>query len=154
MKKYDVIDEESFCGRIRVQIGMKYGFIDENGYEVIPCIYNFANIFIDGIAEVNVGGMLNPDSKWGAINVRGEIVIPLKYTYLGVLTDHTGKGYNRVVIKENSKYGLLDYSGKTIVPCEYDGVSDVRSNGKIEYKKGNEHGFMDINGNNKEILPF
>ena len=26
--------------------------------------------------------------------------------------------------------------------------------GRIEYMKRGEHGFMDLNGNNKEILPF
>lgn len=152
--KYDVVDKESYCGRIRVQNGMKYGFIDTNGDEVIPCVYDFAYIFIDGIAEVNIGGMLNTSSRWGAINIYGDTVIPLIYEYLGILHDSSCNGYNRIVFKKNGKYGLLNHIGKVIVPCEYDGLSDVRSNGKIEYKKGSEHGFMDLNGENKEVLPF
>lgn len=60
--------------RASVLHGNKWGYIDETGKEVIPCIYNKAYDF-----QENGLALVCRDDKWGYININGEEVIPLKY---------------------------------------------------------------------------
>lgn len=60
--------------RASVFNGDKWGYIDENGTEIIPCIYNEAYDF-----QENGLALVCRDGKWGYINTNGEEVIPLKY---------------------------------------------------------------------------
>ena len=36
----------------RVKVNNKYGFVDKDGNEVVPCKYNEANDFCEGMARV------------------------------------------------------------------------------------------------------
>lgn len=46
----------------------KYGFVNSQGQEVIPCIYDNVNLFADGLAIVS------KDGKLGALNKSGKTV--------------------------------------------------------------------------------
>lgn len=48
-----------------VQKGGKYGYIDKNGNEVIPCIYEEASPFSEGLAIVKIGGVIGVIDKNG-----------------------------------------------------------------------------------------
>lgn len=139
---YTYADDCFNCGLAKVKRNEKYGFINEYGKEIITCKYDDARIFrFDLCAVANKG-------EWGVINKTEGLIIPFSYDYIGIM------GHDRMCVEKHGKYGLLDYKGKMIVPCEYDGLTDILSDGRIEYMKRGEHGFMDLNGNNKEILPF
>ena len=105
-------------------------------------MYYDSIIFFEQLASTKRNG------KSGVINTNGNIVIDFRYDYCGVM------GKNRICVKQYGKYGLIDYSGNTIAQCIYDGISDIHKGDRIEYKKGNEHGFMDLNGNRIQLLPF
>ena len=64
-------DEE--YGRIAVNKDLKSGFVDFEGNEVIPLIYDLAYEFTDGLSMV-----VNND-KHGFIDIDGNIIIDLKY---------------------------------------------------------------------------
>jgi len=51
----------------------KYGFMDKEGVEVIPCIYDDAGNFEEGIVEVKKNGM------WGIIDKAGRERLPFIY---------------------------------------------------------------------------
>lgn len=51
----------------------KLGFVDKLGKVVIPCRYDDALPFREGLAPVAIGG------KWGFINTSGSLVIPLQF---------------------------------------------------------------------------
>lgn len=51
----------------------KYGFIDINGNEIIPCIYDDCYHFVDGRAIV----VNNKTWKFGYINTNGDTVVPI-----------------------------------------------------------------------------
>ena len=53
----------------------KYGFIDKQGNTVIPCKYDYAGSFSEGLALVVL------KSKWGFIDKQGKIVVPFQYDY-------------------------------------------------------------------------
>ena len=51
----------------------KYGFIDKTGNEVVPCKYDIASDFREGLAIVEMNG------KRGYIDKTGREVTPVKY---------------------------------------------------------------------------
>ena len=57
----------------RVEIGNKWGFIDQTGKVVIPVQFEFALDFSEGLASVTFGG------KAGFIDKTGKMVIPAQF---------------------------------------------------------------------------
>lgn len=51
-----------------------YGFIDKNGKEIIPCNYDVARNFNEGLAAITL------NVKWGFIEKSGREVTPFNYT--------------------------------------------------------------------------
>ncbi|MDR7870803.1 MAG: WG repeat-containing protein [Tissierellaceae bacterium] len=86
----------------------KWGFIDENGEEVIPCIYDFALDFSEGLARVKRGG------KAGYIDKNGEVVIPFVFNDGGSFIEGLAP-----VTNEDGKRGYIDKSGKLVIPYHY-----------------------------------
>ena len=52
-----------------------YGYVDEDGNEIIPCIYTYLTSFKKGICIAKKG-----EDIYGAIDIHNRIVIPFKYT--------------------------------------------------------------------------
>ena len=76
--KYDYIADriiDQHNNRYRVELDNKYGFVNIIGKEVIPCIYDYALSFSEGLASVRLNG------KWGFIDKTGKEVIPCIYDY-------------------------------------------------------------------------
>ena len=116
----------------------KYGFIDKNGKEVIPCKYGYAGGFSEGLALVQM------NDKWGFVDKNGKEVIPCKYDDAWDLSEGLAQ------VKKNGKWGFIDKNGKEVIPCKYDyayafyeGLAAVIMNGKYV--------FIDKNG--KEVIP-
>lgn len=150
LKKYDFINKYTE-GLALVRKGYgdksKFGYIDENNKEVIPCIYDLAWIFSSGRACVHKDGVcfyidktgkqiipqifedgdtfshglaaVKSNGKWGYINPEGEVVVPFIYSSA---SEHNDRGYAAVSIYENysSKYGMLDLRGNMVIPLKYD----------------------------------
>ena len=86
----------------------KWGFIDENGEEVIPCVYDFSYDFSEGLAPVK------RDGKGGYVNRDGEIVIPLIYNSVSSFSEGLA-----AVTNENDFYGYIDREGKLVIPHHF-----------------------------------
>ena len=108
--KYQFIGNIKEYSYTRVKLNGKYGFIDKNGKEVIPCNYDGASIFNEGLAAIKLNG------KWGFIDRDGIEVIPHRYEEVYAF----GEGF--VAIKLNGKWGFIDKSGREVIPCKYDGT--------------------------------
>lgn len=174
--KYDFIDEYSEGMAIVVNNGI-YGFIDENGLEIVaPTKYTHAERFSEGMALVRI------INKFGFVDKTGTEVIPVKYGYassfsegLAFVLDNNGTNQyfidkqGKIILKleheytspgfkdglvnvsTGDKYGCMDKTGKVVIPIKYDNL--------IEFKDGlalvsinNKCGFIDKNG--KEIIPI
>jgi|GEM_PF-727262 tetratricopeptide (TPR) repeat protein len=142
---YDGVHDSTYSfsdGLAAVSLNGKWGYIDQQGHEVIPLKYEQARDFQDGLAAVSI------NSKWGFIDKQGHEVIPLKYDYGGAFFD----GLAGVTL--NSKWGLIDKQGHEVIPFKdgyyveynsigagdfHDGLAWVELNGKfgIIDKKGN-----------------
>jgi len=126
----------------------KWGFCNENKEIIIPCIYEHAKPFQEGLAPVKLNGL------WGAIKYTGEIKIPIIHKQegdvcplqfsegLGIIYNKKGKmGYintegdieikpkfdfagwffeGMAVIESGGKLGFINKKGNIVIPCKYD----------------------------------
>ena len=119
----------------------KYGFVNEEGKEVIPFIYEKATEFQDGFAMV----LDHEQHIRKFIDTNGKIVFTLECD--GAATPEGGL----VGFLKNNKFGVADIAaGKIIVTCEYDEITDIADFGFLLQKK-KKFGIADLEGN--LILP-
>jgi hypothetical protein len=113
----------------------KYGFLDLPGSEIVPCIYNDAYPFREGLAAVC------KDGKWGFVDKTGKEVIPPAYDY--ILSYRYENGLAGVTV--DGKWGLIDKSGQFVLPMEYE---DIRyyENGFFVANKENRAFLIDDSG--------
>ena len=147
-------------GMVAVEYGnllnRKWGFMDENGKEVVPCIYSDVLSFSEGLAAVRVDNKDN--SKWGFIGKDGNEIIPFKYDAVESFSDGLAKV--KIGNEENGKWGYIDKSGKIIISLKYevaksfsDGYAQVGKIDDIGVWGGNiKWGLIDKRGN--FIIPF
>ena len=102
----------------------KFGFINKEGQEVIPCIYNSALNFSEGLAAVLIG------NKWGFINLKNEVVIDFQYqkTTLGFKE-------NLCAVVNDNKMGFIDNEGTNTIKFDYEGTS-LDYEYQIEFNEG------------------
>lgn len=126
LEKYDYYSSQIREGLIVVSVDYKYGYINVNGEEIIPCRYDDAYFFVDGLAVVAKEEGYR--KSYGVINTKGEVVAPFKYCSI----DDFNKGVSIVAVSENNnddvKYGLINTSGEEILPCEYDDIKNFDNN--------------------------
>jgi hypothetical protein len=130
--KYQEFQERSF-GRTGVMFQNKWGFLDENGNEIIPVRYDTVGAFYNDIALVMLNG------KTGLIDRNGKEKIPVVYDLL------TDAGEKLILAVRNDKWGYLDVNGKEIGGLKYEGA-DVFSEGLAAVMTNNKIGFIDTTG--------
>ena len=149
----------------------KWGYVDAENNEVIPCKYDDAFQFCNGLAKVKLGGKwgfidkednevvpvkydsayefnelltaVNRRGKWGYIDINGNEVVPFKYDDAEEFSD----GFAKVELK--GKWGYINASGKEVVPCKYDDV-DYFLDGFARVELKGKKGYVDVNG--KEVV--
>ena len=90
----------------------KWGYIDKQGNEIIPFIFDNASSFSEGIACVK------KDGKWGYIDKQGHEIIPFIY--------ENGHDFREGIacVKKDGKWGYIDKQGHEITPFIYKEGSD------------------------------
>jgi hypothetical protein len=91
----------------------KYGYIDKTGKVVIPCKWEYADSFSEGLASVQ-----NDNGKRGFIDKTGTVVIPCKWED----AEYFSEGLARVK-DDNGKWGFIDKTGKVVIPCKWKDVN-------------------------------
>ncbi len=106
-----------------------WGYVDENGTEVIPPQYIYANDFNDGIAivckgkwtrdekwnnEYNSGRYWTEEELWGAIDKTGKEVIPCVFDEIKEFWDVTGVYMAHFGGWDNGKWGVVDKNGNWV----------------------------------------
>ena len=85
-----------------IRKGRKYGFADESGKVVIPCQWECAFPFSEGLARV-----LDANGKWGFIDKTGKVVIPCRWKVALRFTEGLA-----LMLDANEKWGYIDKTGK------------------------------------------
>lgn len=133
--------------RVRDEDG-KWGYINTKGELAIPCTYDDAEPFSDGVAMVtktekkSEGGS---ETQFGFINKKGETVIKFE---TGKIYSSSSEGLIACSDdKEHKQWGFIDHEGEKIIkPSEkYLGVSPFHQ-GYATFYDGSLYGIMDKKG--------
>lgn len=89
----------------------KWGYVNNSHEIVIPCKFNYAGEFNEGLAPVSVG------DKYGYINEKGKLVIDAVYDDACVFS------HRRAAVRIGTKYGYISPSGLMIIIPEFDAVT-------------------------------
>ena len=134
LKNYDDYPYSFYDGYAVVRKYGRHGFINKNGYEVIPCIYDDAGDFHEGLAYVNKNG------KWGYIDKNNKTVVPLIYESASSFSQ------GLALVKKNNRYGYIDHAGREVIQCTYESA-DSFSEGLARVVTKGKTGYIDISGN-------
>lgn len=139
VRKYNCLcDFEN--GFASVRNGEKWGAINTEGKEVVPCIYDMVNSFHDDLAAVC------KNDKWGYVNTKGELIIPCIYEYANDFSEGLAS------VRKNGKEGFINKKGEIAIPFKFEECGNFSEG--LAYagdKKG--HYFIDTDGNIKIHLP-
>lgn len=126
--------------RISVIRNGKYGFLDTKGREIIPCIYDQADVFTLGRARVTLG------DKIGIIDTNGHTILPIQYT------DLTPKGEKYLftpdslaLIEKDGLLGYIDLQGNPVTPLIFDQAYQF-SEGLASVSYQGAWGYIDTHG--------
>ena len=120
---------------------IKYGYVDYQGNQVIPCIYDRA--FISGEHDSFV---LEKDGKCGVVNNKGLIIVPFKWDNIAYFSQ------GLAAVQMGDKCGYININGDVVIPIEYDETRNFIGAGFASVKKGGKWGIIDIQNN--VIVPF
>lgn len=180
-RSYDRVITSFIDNYAVVEINGKFGYIDEEGEEVIPLKYDAATLFDETVAAVSYEGQWgaidrkdniviqfqyqamssfqegcaiaqNTESKWGIIDRKNATLIDFQYQFLTPMNEE-----GVAIAKSNDKYGLIDQMGEVVVPFEYDFQEEYAGllqicEGYVWLKKGEKWGTVDHSG--ETIIPF
>lgn len=134
-------------GRAKVFKAEKIGYINENGEEVIACIYDYIGDFINGRAKVI------KEEKEGYIGLSGEEIIQIKYDKIGPFKN----GLAKIYVK--GKVGIISYEGEEIAQPIYDiigefnrfGIAKIQFDRKEMFMKTSGETFLPVDPNAEEL---
>ena len=120
-----------------VELGGKYGYINQHSKIVVPTKFDYADEFTDGLAAAWTGGPNN--SKAGFINESGEFQIPPVY--------EEARPFNGGVaaVKSVDRWGFIDTTGDFIVRPSFEQVHDFNE-GLGAFKAAGKWGYMSSAG--------
>lgn len=139
--KYQFIGNIKEYSYTRVKLNGKYGFIDKNGREIIPCNYDWIDDE-QSLCDDNCRIVLN--GKYGFIDKNGKEVIPCNYDGASIFNE------GLAAIKLNGKWGFIDRDGIEVIPHRYEEVYAFRE-GFVAIKLNGKWGF--INKEGIEVIP-
>ena len=150
------IDENqnlSYNGQVlRVQKQGKYGLINMDGTEILPCEYEE----IKALQGVENAILLQKEGKYGIVNNEGKTLIEPNYVEIQGLGKEASQGF--IVKNQEEKYGIIDISNKQVLETKYDAISKIHEgdyyvvteNGKQKVVK--KDGTEILNGEYDEIV--
>ena len=114
----------------------KYGFIDKTSQVVIPCKWEDAYNFSEGLACV-----WDNDYKYGFIDKTGQVVIPCKWEYTRGFSEGVA-----IVQDNDDKWGFIDKTGQVVIPCKWMNAWDFSEGlARVQDNEG-KWGFIDKTG--------
>lgn len=112
--------------RTKIRQDDHWGFVDEAGKVVVPCIYNAVTYYQEGLACVESDKL-----KWGFVDPNGNEVIPCKWEDVGFFSE--GLAYAEDAF---GRIGFIDKKGKVVIPCQWEDAASFL-NGKAFVKDSN-----------------
>lgn len=138
-----------YDGLARIQLGNRFGFVNEKGDVIIPVKYFGAYDFSEGRARVYING------HWGVINNKGQFIVKPVYDYLWDYRE----GMTCAMKQKDTKelWGYLNTDGVEVIEMKYDyafpfsdGLAIVRWGDLFK----NDLRFIDQSGKVKYKIPY
>lgn len=123
-----------------VEKGEKWGVINTEGKEVVPCVYDLVGSFNEELAVVC------KNDKWGFVNTKGELAIPCTYDFAFDFSE------GLVTVRKNGKYGFINKKGEVAIPLEFEECG-IFSEGLAYARDKKGDYFIDTKGEIKIRLP-
>ena len=120
----------------------KYGYVNNEGIEVIPLIYDEVKNFFESTKLA----LVKKDGIYLIIDESGKIRRTTNYLTADYVSD---KG--AWVQNDKGKYGYINPNGEEFITCQYDYAYDFREN-LARVRLNNLWGFIDTQGN--VVIPF
>ena len=118
-------------GMLKVQKDGKYGLINLDGKELLPCEYDE----IKALTGTKGVVITIKDGKQGLVDALGNIIINNEYAEILSLTDKFSDGF--IVKAENGKYGVINYDKTVALETKYNEIKNVYGNNSYVVKEEN-----------------
>ena len=124
INKYSYDQASTFSdGMAKVNRNGLWGFINENGDEIIPCKYLSASDFKEGLAAVSIGDLTITENfsfpknqKYGVINKEGKVVIPFEFKEIGLFINGLARASTLEIF---NLWGWIDIKGNWIITPKF-----------------------------------
>lgn len=130
-------DEQEKQPLFPIKRNWKYGYEDYAGKIVIPCQWEDAYNFHEGLAIV-----ADDRELYGVIDKTGKVVSPCQW----VSAEQFSEGLAKVKDK-NDKWGYIDKKGDLAIPCHWKECSDFHEGLACVKNDSNKWGYIDYTGN-------
>ena len=104
--------------KIRTDNKGKCGYVNQQGNIVVPCKYETAFPFSNGVGKVGKG------NKYGLVDASGREILPVKYDEIAPW------GANLYRIKSGDSYGLISNAGAVLLKPKYSFIGRPNCYGK------------------------
>lgn len=134
---YAILNEGFTPPRTRIMFNNKYGLIDADGKEIIPCIADIPLLFYytneQGKRTPSPVSLIIQNRKSGIIDTNGYFRVPAIYDNIlpkSHISTFAPINYaaDYYAVTMNQKAGIIDSKGKVSIPIEYDAVSFACNN--------------------------
>ena len=129
---------------LRVSKDGKYGLIDLEGKEVLPCEYDE----ITSLISIKDEFIVRKAGNQGLVNDKGQTIIPVQYKKVSTLKENYNSEY--IVIDENDNYGVINTSGVVLIEPKYENIKYINSSTMFAVKESNVWKLYDTD--NKEVV--
>ena len=123
---------------LRVCKNGKYGLIDFEGKEVVPCDYDE----ITALNGVKSNIVVKKAGNIGIVNEKGQTIVPVQYKNIFTLKEGYKNEY--IIVNENDQYGLINTSGVVVIEPKYEMVKYLNSSNIFAVKEAGVWKAIDI----------
>ncbi len=116
----------------------KFGYVTQDGTQLVPCEYDYAFDFADGMANVV------KNNKCGYINTTGTLVIPCEYE------GATDFSEGAAAVQKDGKWAYVNKQGTLLTQFIYDGAGFF-NDGFARVQLGDSFGYINLLG--VEVVP-
>jgi len=126
---------------LRVSKNGKYGIINYQGQEILPCEYEE----ITALKGVKTNFIVKKDGNVGLVNDVGQTIVNTEYKDVIALKDEYKSEY--IIVNAENKYGLISTSGATLIEAKYDEVKYIGSSHLFAVKEADTWKLFDTEAN-------
>lgn len=116
--------------------GKKFGVLDTNGKERIPCKLDFCHRFCSQSANAT----FKVDKKWGLISKNGDILCEPRWEYAHMFSEGV------VPVRIDGLWGLCNENGQVIIEPKFAETNFYMSEGRLGVTDGKAWRFIDVAG--------